>query len=386
MRCLMPEKLLERAIAMGASFDEVRRPDQRTLVLRCNAVSAGILRRLCERFSIPAQVICRGGVSALAEIASRRATLLLGLALCAAICVLFLGRIWLVDVAVDGEDALKSRTAICAYLEGLGIRPGASRDMDAELLARAIEAEVPGLSHVNVKLQGVRLLVDASEEEPVPGLYDIDAARDLVASRDGIVLSASARFGELCVQPGDAVYRGQLLIRGEERLTAEDTRPIAALGEVQVRAWFVGEAELPLRRTRENFTGRIQNSASLRIWRLDWPLYQAEGFASERVETVTLPIGRTFIPVEILRKRHQETEIVTENTDVGLIQDHLKRLAMASATLQLAKQDIHECEILRTWVDWEPKGNVLTARAVIEVRTDAAIPRDALYDERQWTE
>ena len=179
VRCLTPEKLLERAIAQGAVFAEVRRSDPRTLVVRCDTVSAGILHGLCERFSIPVEVLRRGGATALAGFAARRATLPLGLALCVALCVLFLGRIWLVDIAVTGESAAQSRNAIRAVLDERGIRPGASRNVDVELLASAIEAEVPGLSHVSASLHGIRLLVDAAGEEPVPGLYDIDAARAL---------------------------------------------------------------------------------------------------------------------------------------------------------------------------------------------------------------
>ncbi len=378
VRCLTPEKLLERAIAQGAVFAEVRRSDPRTLVVRCDTVSAGILHGLCERFSIPVEVLRRGGATALAGFAARRATLPLGLALCVALCVLFLGRIWLVDIAVTGESAAQSRNAIRAVLDERGIRPGASRNVDVELLASAIEAEVPGLSHVSASLHGIRLLVDAAGEEPVPGLYDIDAARDLVASRDGIVLSSSARSGELCVQPGDAVRRGQLLIRGEERQTAEETRPIAALGEVMVRTWFVGEAALPLTRVKETFTGRERFSSRLRLLGMEWPLTAADGFMSEQVETEILPIGGLFVPVEIIRDRHRETRIEKEETDVGLLKSVLERLSMASAALRLAEESIDEFEILRTWVDYMIVGDTLTARSVIEVRTDAAAPRESL--------
>ncbi|MDO4866933.1 MAG: sporulation protein YqfD [Clostridia bacterium] len=378
VRCLTPEKLLERAIALGAVFGEVRRPSARTLIVRCDAASAGILRGLCDRFSIPVEVLHRGGATALAGFAARRVTLPLGMALCVALCALFLGRLWFVDISVAGENASQSRADIRAVLTERGIRPGASRNVDGELLARIIEAEVPGLSHVSASLHGIRLLLDASGEEPVPGLYDIDAARDLVASRDGIVLSASARSGELCVQPGDVVRRGQLLIRGEERQTTEETRPIAALGEVMVRTWFVGEAELPLVHAKQTWTGRERFSSRLRILGMEWPLTEAAGFASERVDTEVLPIGGLFIPVEIVRERHRETRIEAEETDVGLVEQHLERLSMASAALRLAAEDASGFETLRTWVDYSTDGNALIARAVIEARTDAAVTRKTL--------
>jgi hypothetical protein len=103
----------------------------------------------------------------------------------------------------------------------MGIRPGISRRIDAGLIAQQLLAEDHRYSYVGAKLQGVRLLVEAVPEAPAPALYDVDAPRDLVCAMDGIVVSAVVRSGALCVKPGDAVRRGQVLIRGEEQATHE---------------------------------------------------------------------------------------------------------------------------------------------------------------------
>ena len=144
-------------------------------------------------------------------------------------------------------------------------------------------------------LRGVRLLVEAVPEVSAPAVYDVDAARDLVSDRDGIVLSAEARSGALCVQPGDAVRRGQLLIRGEEQATKEETRPIAALGEVIVRAWFTGEAALPLARRRSRYTGRQRLPRS---WLTPWfACRSTEGGASPiSAATTGIPAHRRTVP------------------------------------------------------------------------------------------
>ena len=38
--CLLPDRLLERAMARGLRFDSVERPDERTLRVRCGAGDA----------------------------------------------------------------------------------------------------------------------------------------------------------------------------------------------------------------------------------------------------------------------------------------------------------------------------------------------------------
>ena len=107
--CLMPERLLERALAKGARFSAVRRDGARGLIVECDSASAEILLNECARFHIDARVLARRGRSALRGFARRRATLPAGLAVFAALCWLFLGRIWVIDVAFSGEAPDASR-------------------------------------------------------------------------------------------------------------------------------------------------------------------------------------------------------------------------------------------------------------------------------------
>ena len=84
-RCLMPERLIDRATAQGARFDSVSLADGQTLIVRCDAASARQLLALCRRFRIEARVIRRGGGSAARRFARRRGTLFVGIACAAAL-------------------------------------------------------------------------------------------------------------------------------------------------------------------------------------------------------------------------------------------------------------------------------------------------------------
>lgn len=377
--CLMPEKLLERALRQGARFGSVRREGAHALIAECDERSAAILLDLCERFRIPARALDRRGRSALRERAKRRATLPIGLALCVVLCWLFLSRVWLVEVAFSGEAAgLGDAQALLDLARERGIRPGISRQVDLDALGKELQAEAGDYSYVGARLRGIRLVIEAVPEVPSPPLYDVDAARDLVSDRDGIVLSAVARSGELCVQPGDAVRRGQLLIRGEELEAKDATRPIAALGEVIVRAWFTGEASLPLVEKQERFTGRSSASSRLVTPWFSLALADGETYAGQREEAQYLPIGGLFVPIEIKRVTRREVQALEVALDEDAFRDRLSPLAFADAALRLSRDGPADCEVLRRWVDFERQGGRLVARAVIEISADAATTRDAL--------
>lgn len=382
VECLMPEKLLERTLERGARFQAVRRESERGLIVRCDDRSAGLLLEQCARYRIPAETLARRGRSALAQYARRRRTLPIGLALCAALCWLFLGRIWLVDITFSGKAAhLGDDAALREAVEAEGVRPGMARDIDLDALGERLRAGAGDYSYVGAHLRGVRLLIEAVPEVPSPSLYDVDAPRDLVADRDGVVLSATARSGELCVGPGDAVRRGQTLIRGEEKLNREETRPIAALGEVIVRAWFTGEASLPLTAIRAEDTGRSSVAANLRTPWLTLPIAEGESFADERVEAQYLPIGGLFVPIELERVTRHEIARREVPLDEAHVRERLRALACADAAVRLSREGPQEYEILNRWIDFERRGDALAARAVIEISADAAVTREALIDE-----
>ena len=210
------ERLLEKALAEGAVFARVRRIDERSMRIETDVRSADTLIRLCRRYSLNCRTLRRGGRTALWDLACRRWTVLPGTALCFVICALFLSRVWLVDIRFTNAQInpdIQRRIAAC--LEENGIRPGmAASAVDTSHLQTQITASVETLSYAGVRLQGIRLLVETSPEVPAPKLYSLSDVRNLYAVRNGVVESVTVYSGDACVQPGDTVLAGEVLIRG----------------------------------------------------------------------------------------------------------------------------------------------------------------------------
>ena len=379
IECPLPERLLKRAVQRGIRLCGVRRADPRTLLVDTDDAGARAMARLCRRYAIPCAVLSRRGGSAALAFLKRRWTLFAGMIVFAALTALFLGRIWRIDIGFTGEAAALGRAGdIVVLLRRMGVSPGVSNALDTDRIAGQLRAQAGNYSFVGVRVQGIRLLVEAAPEIPPPPLYDVDAARDLVSSREGVVVSAVARSGALCVKPGDTVRRGQLLIRGEELAGKDETRSIAALGEVVVRTWSVGSASLPLWEDRTRFTGRKSDAAWLQAPGFRVELTRGESFASQRVQTEVLPVGGLFLPVEIVREIRRETEIRRTEAARDVVEARLARLSLADAALQLALEGPEDFRISRTWIDYETEGAMLRARAVYEITTNAAVTREAL--------
>ena len=376
------ERLLQRALQQGARFARVRRTGRRTIVVASDARSAELLVALCRRYGLDCRMLRRGGWTAAKDTLRARWTLAPGILLCAVCCVLVLSRIWLVDVRFTGPRAdLGRRSEILACLDAAGVQTGMpAAKLNTELLQKQLVAKAGDYSFIGVRRQGVRLLVEASPEVPAPELYTLGRARDLVAARDGVIESVTVHAGEACVKPGDTVRAGQLLIRGEEDRSKEETTPVSALGEVVARCWYEGGAEGALMRSALRRTGRSAANCRLKLMGLSLHLTQSPPFIRQEAETEILPVGGLFLPLEIERTNCFETAVVQEAVDTNLLEAQLGALARADALRKLSG-DAAQYKIANSWTDAWQEEDRLCVRAVYEVYTDIAVTRDALIEE-----
>lgn len=381
MRVLRPEKLLERAMDMGIVFSRVATRDDHTLTVEVSDRDARRLLRLCRRFSIPARVLSHRGGSAFRRWLRRRWTLPVGLAAGLALCWLCLGRVWFIDIRFTGDAADRGdATALRTLLAEKGVAPGASRRIDTHRLADELLSECDGMSYIGVNLQGVRLSVEAVPELEAPELYDVNEPRNLYAGLGGIVLSVNAEAGEPCVKPGDTVRRGQLLIRGAERATREGDRPIGALGEVVIRAWFEGHAEGRLRQAQTQYTGRQSVSSTLVTPWFRFPVVAGERFERQSEEISDLPLGGLYIPVKLERVAARETRMVVERGDRELLSSRLVALAIADARTALTQRGPERYKLARSWIRYtQREDDILRANVVCEIYTNTAVPWEALH-------
>ena len=383
-----PERLLNRALLSGARINHIRRIGRRVIVLSTDERSAAILSSLCEKYFLNFRILRRWGIPALKDAARTRWTLLPALLLCGIICALVLSRIWLVDICFTGSrPELGNKAAILASLTDAQIRTGMpANQINTDLLQTQLLSDAGSYSFVGVRRQGIRLLVEAAPEVPSPPTYQLSHARDLVASRNGVVESITVLAGSPCVKIGDTVHAGQTLIRGEEAMATdaetreEITTPVRALGEVVARCWYEGSAEGYINTSIRSRTGRKDTSARLKLMDYTLPLMEGERYPLQETEVQRLPIVGLFLPLELEKSTHYEIRESVQPVHSEILQSRLEALARANILAALSKDSI-EYEIASQWTDTTQTDDTLRLRAVYEIYTDIATTRDAFIEE-----
>ena len=380
----MLERLLARAMEQGAAFRRVTRDGERALTLDTGERGARVVRALCERHSLPVEEVRVTGLSALKRFCRRRWTLFPGLALCCALLLFYTQRVWLVDVAIVGERAAAfDEKQVYALLSELGVRPGMlTRDVDTDRLELTLSARSEEFSFVGARVQGVRLLVEVAPSLEAPEIYELEAARDLVAACDGVIVSVNAQSGVAAVKSGDTVRKGDVLIRGEERVSGDEVGGVAARGEVIARTWAEAEAEASTVRLERVYTGRERTGSVLRLLSWQFPLSPAEPFSVCETAVEQLPVGGLYLPLMIERTTYTEYELRAVERDAETVKAELSKHLFALLEANIAAQGANSLQIVDKWIDYSMiEEGSMRARAVLEVHRDIATTRDALARE-----
>lgn len=365
-----PERFVEEALRAGIRFEKIERTGVREAVLTTGTSDARRVGDLAGQYGLELTLESRVGWRVTAEALLARGTLFFGLLLAMALVVLFSSRVWVIDlVAADEPLPAETEERMADALAGLGVTRAMSRlDVDSGLISASLLGEFPQLTYAGVRLHGVCLTVEYKTEDAAPPVYQPDDARDLVAARDAVIVSVEPLAGKACVQPGDTVRAGQLLIRGEEKTGAEETRRIRAMGQVTARVWFASRSSAPLQQTVRTRTGRTATSSVLRL--LDWsvPLVESEGFSCQDVERDYLPVGGLYVPVMIERCVMHEVSQSTAPLDRAALEAELTGRAFEDALSQLPR----DAQEYARWTKTSEKDGVLSVEAVIEARMDIA--------------
>ena len=372
----MTERLIERARAQGAAFGRIERQDARSLRIETSTAGARLVCALAEEYGLSAEILSRSGWrAALARIRARW-TLAVS-AVLAALCVyLFTARVWLIDVRPLGESLPPDEEArVLETVNELGAYVSARRgDIDAALISNALLSRFDALSYAGVKKRGVTLTVEYRLAHETPAVYDVSDARSLYALRDAVVLSVEPLAGKACVEPGDTVRAGQTLIRGEERMSLEETRRIRAAGTVIGRVWLTDAESAPLAETVSERTGRTQSASALRLF--DWALdiTRAEGFSSQEAETQLLPVGGLYLPLMIEQHIYYETESRRVETDKTTLEK-----ALTEKALERARSLLPEGAKERAfWTETTAADGAMRVEAVVEVEMNIAADAETI--------
>lgn len=297
--------ILQHLAVCGVELYDISEQDSMTLRITINRKDFNNAEKVLQKYGGKLRIVNMQGAFWRIISVKQHPILLFSTIFLLVLALLLPSRI--IYVRVDGNDSIPEQL-ILEKAENCGIRLGASRRIiRSEKIKNALLSAIPELQWVGVNTSGcvatisVREKTHLNDEENV-----VSSVSSIVASRDGVIVSATVRSGNLLCNEGEAVQTGQTLVSGytDCGLTVQATR---AEAEILAKTNRNICAVAPLyRQCRDNKTGTEVRYA-LCIGKKLIKFYKDSGISDISCvkmyseEYLTLP-GRFALPVAIVKE------------------------------------------------------------------------------------
>ena len=208
----VPELTLDSLTKAHIPLAHVEEINELTYKIQIYRTDYRKLSRILKRRGDQLQILQRAGIFWMLKSLSRRPLILLTLTLLFLSSLILPSRI--LFISVEGNRRLPDRMILSAA-EECGIHFGASRKLvRSEKVKNALLSSVPQLQWVGVNTSGCTAVISVRERMEEESCSDPYEVSNLIADRDGYILSALITGGTPLVAPGDTVIQGQLLVSG----------------------------------------------------------------------------------------------------------------------------------------------------------------------------
>lgn len=207
-----PENSLQAIALAGIAMEQIHRKGALTLEFVIQHADYAALEALCRKRGETLRVLGRYGLFYAGKSLLKRKLLLTGISLLIAMTALLPTRTLFIQVA--GNQAVPA-AKILAEAEKAGLVFGVCRrDIRSEQLKNALLDAIPELEWAGVNTRGCTAVISVRERAEQKTREIRQNVGNIVAARDGYILSALVTRGTGLVQPGQAVRAGEILISG----------------------------------------------------------------------------------------------------------------------------------------------------------------------------
>lgn len=252
------------------------------------------------------------------------------------------GFIW--NIEVTGCEKLTG-AQIISFLNANGFKSGVRwKNVNRDNLEFSMLSQFDEIAWVHINRRGSRALVEISEAAPKPEITNDSSASNVTARKDGIIVKVSAKKGWQCVNEGDAVTQGDLLISGIYYSEVDKKNHfVSANGEVLAKC--VEKIEFTIKRTQDiKKTESKKRVRTFLLFGLEIPLYlpQKTGVNVEKSDSFKyLKLNKNALPIGI-----KTTVISTYSNSSEEVSDGVLKKQAEKKLARLKESQLSGYEIL----------------------------------------
>lgn len=222
------------------------------------------LKKITRKTGTRVVITKRCGLPFLMVRLQKRKIFLAGVVLSLLFWILMSGYVW--NIRIIGNHYV-TEEVLTDFLSENNIRTGMKKKQLAmEEVEKKIRNEFPLVTWTSARMDGTSLVIQIRENEKMPEIKEgedstEDAGYDLVADREGVIVSMITRSGNPVVREGDTVQKGDILVEGCVPIMNEDGEVkryeyCRADADIGLSFSFVKEWKFPEKYEYRTYTGR----------------------------------------------------------------------------------------------------------------------------------
>ena len=229
------------------------------------------LRPITRKTGTRVVITNRYGLAFLSVKMWKRKIFLLGLLSSLMFWMWMSGFIWAVEI--EGNHFVTTDVFL-DFLKEKGVESGIKKKtVNIEELEKEIRTKFNIVTWTSAKIDGTKLVIQLKENHLTTVQkkeYDSETGMDLVASKDGIVISIVTRSGIPRVKAGDVVKKGDILVDGGIPILGDDAMVkhynfCVADADILLQCIYTMKEEQQEKYQRKQYTGKQQNRFFLMV-------------------------------------------------------------------------------------------------------------------------
>ncbi|MDR2889788.1 MAG: sporulation protein YqfD [Lachnospiraceae bacterium] len=184
------------------------------------------------------------------------------------------GYIWAIELQ---GNYYVTNDELMAFVAEMNIEVGSKTSkVDIEALEKSLRSEYDIITWTSARIDGTRLVIQIKENEltetqPTEPTLQEGAGYDLVAEKDGTVVSIITRSGVPLVTEGSEVMAGDILVQGGVPLYNDDTtirnyQYCVADADIYIRTRYQGTETLPVWYDEKQYSGEEKQSPFIELF------------------------------------------------------------------------------------------------------------------------
>lgn len=275
--------------------------------------------------------------------------------------------IWTVEII--GNERI-DKEELKAYCLEAGLKPGAyKRKLDLRVLEKNFMSKFKDISWISISTKGTKAKIELTETIEKPQIIDRNTPCDIIAAKNGLIISVVVNSGTPKVKQKDVVEKGDILVSGEliigEEGAEQSREYVHASAEIKAKLWYQFELEENIKFNQKNYTGQTKKGYSAEILNKKFNILNTR-IPYSNYDTITdikrLDFGGDFdLPLALVINEYKEYTLQQNTRTV----DEAKILIEQKLDKLLEENFNQDVEILDKNIQYQNENDKLKAKITI---------------------